>query len=199
MNKTRKPERRRWLQFTLRTLLIAVLVLSLPLSWFAVKLERVRKRREAVGAIQKLAGRTWYAHQFVEWGVPIRTAAPPGPAWLRKLLGDDFFTDVVAVTLTGPEVTDDRLKALDNLTELRWASLAYTNISDAGLGHLRGCTQLQGLILSHTRVTDKGMDYLGGLNGLRDVALNGTQVTDEGMQKLQQVLPRCSVNGFFVD
>ena len=31
---TTPPKRRRWLQFRLRALLIAVLVLSVPLQWF---------------------------------------------------------------------------------------------------------------------------------------------------------------------
>lgn len=40
------PKRRRWLQFRLGTLLIAVLVLSLPLSLFAVRKQWVDKRSE---------------------------------------------------------------------------------------------------------------------------------------------------------
>jgi hypothetical protein len=51
------PKRRRWLQFRLRTLLIAVLVLSLPLSWFAVRRERARRQR---ATIESLGGRVSY-------------------------------------------------------------------------------------------------------------------------------------------
>ncbi len=40
-------KRRRWLQFRLRTLLIAILVLSLPLSWFAARMERALMGSEA--------------------------------------------------------------------------------------------------------------------------------------------------------
>ena len=53
MNEVVRPKRR-FLQFRLRTLLIAVLVLSLPLSWFAVKMERARRQREAVEVIERL-------------------------------------------------------------------------------------------------------------------------------------------------
>ncbi|MGO8751436.1 MAG: hypothetical protein ACLQNE_36275 [Thermoguttaceae bacterium] len=190
----------RWrFQYSIRTLLLVMLLASIGMSWVAVKMQGSRKQRGAVEAIQKLRGGAWYDYEFVRWGVPLRTVPPPGPAWLRKLLGDDVFTDVVAVTLTGTEVADDRLEALDHLTQLKWASLCYTNITDMGLKHLRGCNQLQGLILSHTRITDEGLEHLGGLTELRDVGLNGTQVTDEGIRRLQQALPRWSVNGFTVE
>lgn len=52
MGKMAKPECQ-WFQFRLRTLLIAILVLSLPLSWFAVRMERARRQREAIAAIRK--------------------------------------------------------------------------------------------------------------------------------------------------
>ena len=34
------PECRRWFQFSMRTILLAALVLSLPLSWFAARMAR---------------------------------------------------------------------------------------------------------------------------------------------------------------
>jgi hypothetical protein len=55
MSEMAKPKRR-WFQFGLRTLLIAFLVLSLPFSWFAVRMESTRKQREAVEAIRKAGG-----------------------------------------------------------------------------------------------------------------------------------------------
>ena len=42
-----ETRKRRWYQFSLRTLLLAVLVVSLAMSWVAVRMERARKRREA--------------------------------------------------------------------------------------------------------------------------------------------------------
>lgn len=57
------PKRRRWFQFRLRTLLIAALVLSLPLSWFAWRMEKAKRQREAVQAIEKLGGEAYYDWQ----------------------------------------------------------------------------------------------------------------------------------------
>ena len=52
---TSKP-RRRWLQFSLRTMLVLMLVLGVAFGWFAYKVEQARAQREAVEAIEKLGG-----------------------------------------------------------------------------------------------------------------------------------------------
>jgi hypothetical protein len=54
---TDSTKRRRWFQFRLRTLLIVVFMLSLPLSWFAVEMDRARRLRETREAVYSLGGR----------------------------------------------------------------------------------------------------------------------------------------------
>lgn len=51
-------ERPRYFQFRVRTLILSVLVLSLPLSCLAVVVDRARRQREAVEAIEQLGGWT---------------------------------------------------------------------------------------------------------------------------------------------
>jgi len=55
-----KP-RRRWLQFSLRTLIVLMLVLGAGLGWFAREVQKARAQREAATAIEKLGG-------SVDWG-----------------------------------------------------------------------------------------------------------------------------------
>jgi hypothetical protein len=50
-----KP-RRRWLQFSLRTLLVLMLVLGCGLGWLAYKIKAAREQRAAVDAIHKMGG-----------------------------------------------------------------------------------------------------------------------------------------------
>ena len=47
MSNKNRPKRRtrRFLQFSLRALLVFVLLVSVGMSWFAVKLERARRQR----------------------------------------------------------------------------------------------------------------------------------------------------------
>jgi len=49
-----------WLQFRLSTLLVAVLLLSLPITWVAVKMEKARRQRAAVDEIAELGGGVRY-------------------------------------------------------------------------------------------------------------------------------------------
>ena len=52
---TSKP-RRRWFQYSLRTLLVLMLLACIGMGWIAVKLQQVRRERAAVAAIEGLGG-----------------------------------------------------------------------------------------------------------------------------------------------
>ena len=88
----------RWYQFSLRSLLLLFLFCTIPFGWLGVKMQRAREQKQAVEAIKKLGGRVQYDYQRDASGAPIKGAKPPGPAWLRQLLGDDCFTNVVALS-----------------------------------------------------------------------------------------------------
>lgn len=198
-----KPKRR-WYQYSLRTLLIFVTVVAVFCSWFAVRMQRAKRQREAVEAIAKTATRVRYDyHARLSQG-----AKPPDPLRLRKLLGDDFFSDVVVVGLksdagdaeleyfqrltelrslglSDTQITDAGLEHLKGMTSLKWLNLARTQVSDAGLEHLKGLTSLETLWLTRTQVTDAGLEHLEGLTSLQELELDQTQVTDAGLVHLK--------------
>ncbi len=183
MNESETPDRRRWFQFRLRTLLIAVLVLSLPLSWFAVRMERARRQKEAVRAIERLNGRVMYRVKV------------PFPKSLHRLLGHDFFDTVAGVDFNTTEVTDSGLEHLRKLDtdSLQILSLNCPQITDAGLDHVQHLTNLEYLGISNSRITDTGLVRLKGLTNLAALIITDTRVTPEGVQKLQEALPNCEI------
>lgn len=84
-------------------------------------------------AIKKLGGRVSYDHND-----PFESqTTPPGPEWLRSLLGEEFFTTEVVVSFTSGFVTDADLVHLEGLTQLKELYLSGQQVSDAGLKHLR--------------------------------------------------------------
>jgi hypothetical protein len=200
--------RRRWFQFTLRTLLVAVLVLSLPLSWVAMK--RHRERR-AVAEIRRLSGGVVYDYDYAssDWWGSARM-----PHFLREFffsgvyqigfdpqtIDDDalrhvgVLTDVRVLALAGNQITDSGMEHLSHLTELQYLGLADTRVGDAGLEHLKGLASLGTLQLGRTQVTDAGLAHLKGLVSLYNLDLEGTQVSAEGVRKLQQALPNCRID-----
>ena len=135
----------RWrFQFSILSLLLLVVVVAVPCSWLATEMKAARKQREVVGTIVRTGGAVAYDWQKDVASVPQRSPRPPGPAWLRKLLGDDFLADVVAVTLTTAEVTDEVLDHLRALNKLRDIELEGTQVTDAGIRSLQralpGCS-----------------------------------------------------------
>ena len=187
----KSPKRRRWLQFRLRTLLIAVLVLSVPLSWFAVKMEKARRQREAVEVFRKL-GYTLYDWEAVEGTF---AGGPEEPPWLLNLLGIDYFHKVVYVSL-GDYITDADLEHLTSLPHVEDLTIRAPNasITDAGLEHLERLPNLQRLSLHlNSQITDAALLHVTNLCHLRGLWLEDTGCTQEGVERLQAALPDCSI------
>ncbi len=115
---TSKPKRR-WHQYSLRTLLIFVTLFAIACSWFAVKMQQARKQREAVEAIEKLGGWVIYDNQFDDSDDIWKDRKPAVSAWLRKILGDDFFRTVVSAE----QIHDASMPILKDLNEIRQLNL----------------------------------------------------------------------------
>jgi hypothetical protein len=183
---TATPKHRlRWYQYSLRSLFVLMIVVAIAGSWFAVKKQQKERERAAVKAIKAAGGVVLYDYEWdFAWGF-IPNEEPPGPAWLRAWLGDDFFAHVVFVGLPGEAVTDAGLEHLKGLTQLKRLYLEDTRVTDAGLKHLRGLTQLEVLELRSAKVTDAGLEHLKRLTELKDLSLDNTRVTDAGLEHLK--------------
>src|SRR5688572_22036394 len=86
--------RRRWIRFSLRTLLILLTLACLWLGWQA---KRARDQRQAIATIRAAAGTVLYTYQFDANGVFAdygNKLKPLAPAWLRDALGQDFFISI---------------------------------------------------------------------------------------------------------
>jgi hypothetical protein len=187
--KADSPKRkRRWSQFSLRSLMVLTLICAVASAWVARKIERKRKEREAVDAIVKLGGAVGFDYQRVDYG-----AKPPGPVWLRTLLGENFFCEVSDVQVGGPEVTDADIINLKRFTELKSLCLPEARVSDAGLVNIKGFTKLECLGLGWTNVTDVGLVNLKGLAKLKVLNLSASKVTHAGVEDLQKALPSCKI------
>ena len=175
-----KP-RRRWFQYSLRTLFVLLTVLCV---WLAVTVNRARKQREAVAAIEELGGVVYYDFQ-VDNSRGLLRAKLPGPKWLRELVGDEYFVSVHFVDLGNTQVTDAQLEHLKGLSNLQALVLDRTQVTDAGLEHLKGLTNLQTLSLRNCRITGAGLEHLKGLTNLQSLNLRDTRITDAGLVHLK--------------
>jgi hypothetical protein len=182
-SKAEPPKRkRRWFQFSLRSLLIFTVVCAVASPWLGRKIEQ---KREAAAAITKLGGLVFYDYQLSSPTTKIPTGIPPGPDWLRHLLGENFFSEVLGVILNERStVSDSVLVNLSGLRGMRFLTLSDANISDAGLVNLNGLVQLRTLDLSRTKISDDGLVHVKRLTNLKSLDLNQTAVGGAGLAHL---------------
>jgi Leucine-rich repeat (LRR) protein len=195
---------RRYLRFSVRGLIVLVLLIGAGLAWLV---RSARIQRDAVAVIERAGGNVAYAmplgpRRFTHGFEPRWTK------WIANRLGVDTFCRVRSVRfsgrpsnakmdyvgrlssleellLTNANVTDAGMVHLEGLTKLDSVYLEQTQISDAGLAHLKDSTGLRLLSISDTRITDAGMVHLEGLTNLDSLYLNRTQVTDAGLLHLK--------------
>ena len=169
---TTEPPKRRWFQFKLRTLLMVVLVLSLPLSWFAVRMEKARRQVEAAMVIQRLGGDVRYNYDL-RWA---RWSSADPPDSMRRLVGNELALAVCNCCYG---------------LNINWVECE--EISDEQMSCLTKLDTLEYLCLEDCRITDRGLKHLMEAQSLRYAELYGTQVTPEGVKRLQEALPNCMI------
>ncbi len=168
--------RRRWLQFSLRFLLLLIAVVAIPLAW---KVNRVRNQRAVLAEIQRLGGGALYDYER-NYNVGLSSrAGPSGPAWLRDLLGVDYFADVVGVNISGPEVTDETLARIAGLPHLQFFSAQSDQITDRGVAILaKSSKELTSVSVASKQLTVTSVDCLQSLPNLYWLECSGRQVDD---------------------
>lgn len=205
MTKMPPRPRSRFLRFSIRALLLLLLLVAVLLGWTTRK---VREQGIVVAALEEVGCivghdysdrpstmlerlRLWsgekeprYAYS-VDFSLSQVTAdyqshvTDAELAYLRRLphLGVLYFN--------GTDITDAGLANISRLTELNSLSLNDTRVTDAGLVHIERLKQLETLELSGTQITDDGLAHLRVLMKLRELNLSGTHVTDAGLVHLE--------------
>lgn len=133
---TLPPEFRRW-QFSLRTLLLLILVASSGFSWLGIRTQRARTQRAIV---QKLE----------EKGFDLEVTH----------MGVHVYTLRIDASKSSAKASDEDLREIERLSRLRWLDLSGSAVTDAGLVHLEHLTLLDWLDLHGTQVTEEGVQKL---------------------------------------
>ena len=178
-----RPQRR-WAQFSLGTMLLAVTALCI---WLALHARAAERQRKAAAGLSELKAQVFYDYQLRPEGV-YGNLPPPGPARLHKRLGIDHFAAVDGVVLWDPQTVGTALRCLKDLSTCRRLYLQFnaTRLTDEELADLAMLTQLRELTIQSPKETDRLLAASESLTNLESLTISGRAVgiSDEGAAHL---------------
>ncbi len=130
-------KKRRRLSLSVRALMALVMVVGGGLGWITY---RARVQREAVAVIGRAGGSVWLNRPWTD-KPRLGTVKHPGLAWMRRLLGWEYFAKVTTVQLFEHRrgKGDQVLRAACKLSDLDDLMLLDTETTDdvaEGIGNL---------------------------------------------------------------
>jgi hypothetical protein len=153
------------------------MVLAVTFGWLGRIFVRVRHQREIAAKVTETGGKVYYDYQLAN-------KEPPGPALIRRFLGDDCFAFLERVELHDSPCTGRVLKRLPELPWIKEVRLIGSQVDDSAVKRLTQLKELKELDFFGTRVTAKGIASLSSLDHLRSLTLAESEVTDETLQGL---------------
>jgi hypothetical protein len=132
----------------MRALVLATSLLAVFLGLYA---QSARTQSKGVAWILMRGGHVSYDYEepLADGSYP-SNAKLPGPAWLRRWLGIDYFSSVTSVILDRDEIDD--LEPLTNLPHLRTLALMNYVSPHTDFSPLRRLTHLESLHLAYNGI-----------------------------------------------
>ena len=176
-----KPKRR-WLRYSLRSLLILVTAICVATAYVAP----IERTKRAVAIIEDAGGVVQYDYQ-------VNGEDMPRPEWVAERFGLEYVASPVYARLARG-ATDAEIQAASHLTTLRELDCAEAPLTDSHLSLFSGHRELRILDLRGSRITDAGLQYLEHMQHLETIQLFNTAIGDDGAARLAR-LPTLRVVG----
>jgi hypothetical protein len=209
-----KPKRR-WYQYSLRTLFVLTALVAVVLAYHKVCTQRYEAQQRAIAAIDMIGGATYVKHQ---------------PHWWQRLLGPAYYSietariEFVFPVLTSqvedlhPEFVDRIRSAIDEMGQPMPSPLFAEPLGDAKLAALAVCLQdlpnVETIVLSgassttsldwsmgeenypepnteyfrcsgETQISDHGLRHLAAAGDVKQLVIRGDRITDDGLRHLE--------------
>lgn len=199
-------------QYSLRTLFVVVSI-SAVLSYYGAWFVNGHTRQASMTKVCQWGAHVRYHHEYNAQG-DLTNDDPPGPSWLRSILGEHFFSsphsldllitndpspvpdeivDLIGdmeplqeLTLGNHRITEKQMLAICRLHNLRVLDLNFAGVTDVGAKHLGRLSRLNALGLGCSEITNKGVAELQHLTELRTLGISSTELTDDVAPSLSQ-------------
>lgn len=215
---------RRYLRFSLRTLLIATAVASALLGW---RVKKVRDVDSAIIAVESAGGeiyreeaetdrvvadpgggppilypskRVWKQLTSSNRGPPSKTPTPTWNDWWRRMVhGEGPGTWRVEFKRRFTRVSDAQLDEvtarLARLDDVTELTLFRSIVGEDGLRCIARLQDLTELRLHSAPLTARGVAYLKSLPRLRLLELTVDSASEDDVDALRRAMPHCEING----
>jgi hypothetical protein len=168
------PKRkRRWFQFSLRTLLVFVTGAAIICGWYAAKIHHAVDEDALIDAAQKIEGRVEVAYS--------------GPDWMGFIYPRRLRRHVIGLSFdlsSGDCRQEDLRLCLAGFPELQWLDFGPISIDEAGLRYVGRMDQLSRLIMTDSTLTEGGAAQLARLPNLQELNLSGCYIDNSAIRKL---------------
>jgi Leucine-rich repeat (LRR) protein len=200
------------LRFSIRVLLVIFALLGILLG---MHVNRARNQARVAG---QLNSGIIYRHQWPPGGRLDRNAEPPGPKWLRDLIGDHYFQTLHIIEGGHPDeklladigrlhgleqiiihanrLTDpDALRNIRNCRTLESVSVIYgKKLKRVNLSCLGNLPRLHSLRLDSLKIDDDEIENIAAVKSLRKLTIKQTLITKEGVDRLAVLRPDIAID-----
>jgi len=181
----RSNPKRRWHQYRLRTLLLALTLFTMAHAVGSCWQTNFGTYRAQKAAAKKLEA----SGAEITW-------EPAGPEWMRDEFGEDNFRDIVEVSWHGKQPTDDDLAHLRHCTNLRVLRLGSERVTKVGDKYISYSMPVyfDGDYLNGDpnpfdgfHVTNNGIMQIEHLTNLRVLDLASDKITSDVLEALSRM------------
>jgi hypothetical protein len=181
----RRRFRSRLFQFTLRELLLFVLLAAAACSWWRVNHNRRTREKEIIARFAKRGSLVFCIDKY------------GGPEILEKTLGRDLLDDFYAVAACRGDLWDkqdyeETMSCIDNLPSLESVEFGDFGRKDAAvidqwLSRMTTLKNLQTLNLSGSKLADSGVEIISRMSRLTELLISETSISNRGIQSLRSL------------
>lgn len=178
--------KRRWYQFSLRTLVVVMLLVSLVLGYWGYARRRAQRQWEAVRVIEAAGGYVSLYKELLEDPFSDDSLTSDLPNWRKRLGIECPAVTAIEVSLFN-QSGKDIMPYLRDLPQLKEIILHGDWLDDEGMKGLSGCTNLIHLDIESDQITDAGVLGIAGNKNLQKLRVSSEQLTDRGIAVVAQL------------